>query len=119
MKQFAENLLKNAANEETRQQIRQSMENIELKWTKLNRTVESRISVASEYLQFIKTLNQFRNLTLDLQELFKTMGVQNLAPNAVLEHHVQEKLNVFEKLYHELNSKGTRTITLLRNVIYY
>lgn len=99
------------------------METIEQKWNKLIRTVDNRILVASDYLQFIKILNQFRNLALDLQELFKSVGDQSsfiatasLSGNSVFEQHVQEKLKLFEKVYSDLFKKGTHSIELLKNV---
>jgi hypothetical protein len=116
---FTENLLKNSTHyEENRQQIRQNMDSISQRWHKLNRTVDNRIVVSSDYLKFIKSLNQFRNLALDLQELFKTAGLQNLASSSMLEQHVQEKLKSFEKLYADVMNNGTHTIELLRKVLY-
>lgn len=119
MKLFTENLLTNTQNEEIRKQIITNMSGIDQKWNRLHASVESRIVVSAEYLQFIKILNQFRSLALDLQELFKTVGSQATEAalcNNVLEQHVEEKLRNFERFYQELNRKGHHTIELLRKV---
>lgn len=91
---------------------------IEQKWNRLNQSVDSRIRVSAEYLQFIKTNNHFRNLALDLQEIFKTVGELNESStsNSILEQHIEEKLKNFERVNHDLIRKGNFTIDLLRKV---
>lgn len=91
---------------------------IEQKWNRLNLSVDTRIQVSAEYLQFIKTNNQFRNLALDLQEIFKTVGELNESStsSSILEQHIEEKLKNFERVNHDLTRKGNYTIDLLRKV---
>lgn len=96
---------------------------IEQKWNKLKRTVEQRILVASDYLEFIKIVNQFRNLALDLQELFKTasdhsvlVSASNSKSDSVFEQHVQDKMRIFEKYYEDLLQKGRISVTTIRKV---
>ncbi len=95
------------------------MNKIEEKYNKLRKTVEKRIKVATEYLDFIKKLDQFRNLSVDLQELFKSLSLHISSTNEYFfEQHVNEKLQFFEKLFKELNVKGQSCIVLIKNVKY-
>ena len=109
------------------EQIKKNIELMEFKWNKLRRSVHNRIQVASNYLVFVKKLNQFRNLALDLQELFKTLvdytTVRTTSPastkssgtsESVLEQRVEEKMHVFEALYRELIDTGNDSISILK-----
>lgn len=86
------------------------------------KAVEKRIIIASEYLQFIKILNQFRNSALDLQEIFKTANEYSFMmtsnTDSVFEQHLIEKLKLFEKLYHDLLKSGNCTIEILKKVTF-
>lgn len=121
LKENSDVLIKTIQDEEEIKNIRKNMEIIEQKWSKLEKSVEKRIAVSSDYLQFIKLLNQYRNLSLDLQELFKTFANHSISSNIensdnLFEQHVQEKMLVFEKLYKELLQKGQVSVELLKNV---
>jgi hypothetical protein len=123
LKRLSENLLRTCKSEEQTSDIKRSMELIDSKWTKLRRSVEHRILVAIDYLEFVKTLNQFRNLALDLQELFKTFTDYNLIissssndSQSVFEKHVQEKMQLFETVHNELKKKGQQMISTLKKV---
>ncbi len=95
------------------------MTKIEEKYNKLRKTVEKRINVAIEYLDFIKKLDQFRNLSVDLQELFKSLIIHiSSIDEHVFEAHVNEKMHLFENLFKDLNFKGQSSIILLKNVQY-
>lgn len=118
---ITENILKKCDTEEQRTQIKKNVEQMEQKWNRLKRTVEQRIIVSSDYLQFVKLLNQFRNSALDLQELFKKLNdhthmLSSTSSDSVLEHHVQEKMQSFESLYREVIKQGQKSIHILRNV---
>jgi hypothetical protein len=100
------------------EQIKKNIELMKFKWNKLRKSVSNRITVASNYLVFVKKLNQFRNLGLDLQELFKTASsnsTKSSGTDSVLEQRVEEKMHVFEALYHELIRTGHESISILKN----
>ena len=93
------------------------MEKIEEKCSKVRKTVVSRIEIAREYLEFVKQLNQFRNLTTDLQEIFKSLSSNTSSTTElVFEKHVSEKMKIFEKLFTDLSTRGQSSIALLKNV---
>ena len=81
--------------------------------------MQRRIAVCTNYLQFVKQTNQFRGLALDLQELFKALADYSLnqskTNDSVLEHRVQEKMQIFEALYRDLIQNGHHSISLLKN----
>lgn len=116
LKQKAESLFKS---EETQlSQMRKNLDTIEQKWNKLRHTVEQRIHVASDYLEFIKIVNQFRSLSVDLQELFKTVNDHltqtSHSSDSIFELHVQDKMRIFEKYYEDVLKKGRVSINTLR-----
>ena len=120
LKRLRENLLKTMSdNQEQCDSIRTNMDLIEAKWNKLRKSVQRRIAICTNYLQFVKQTNQFRGLALDLQELFKALADYSLnqskTNDSVLEHRVQEKMQIFEALYRDLIQNGHHSISLLKN----
>lgn len=91
--------------------VTNNFEMIETKRTKLKKCVERRIEIASDYLAFVKRICQFRNLGLDIQELFKTLA--NNSTSDSIENHVQEKMQTFELLHRDTNSSGKRLLATL------
>ena len=119
LKQQAENILKDNQNKEESEKIIFKITKIEEKCNKLRKTVEKRIHVATDYLDFIKKLEQFRNLSIDLQELFKSHSIYVSSTNEhIFEQHVNGKMQLFEKLLKELTVRGQSCIDLLKNVKY-
>jgi hypothetical protein len=117
-------MLANNENEEHQKLIKKNVESMEIKWEKLRNSVQNRIVVASNYLIFVKQINQFRSLSLDLQELFKTLAdysnntsskSSSLNTSSVLEQRVHEKMQTFENLYRELIRNGHNSISILKN----
>ncbi len=119
LKQQTENILKTNQNKEECEKIILKITKIEEKCNKLRKTVEKRINLATDYLDFIKKLEQFRNLSIDLQELFKSLSIYVSSPNEhVFEQHVNGKMKLFENLFKELTDRGQSCIDLLKNVKY-
>ena len=117
LREKANNLLKNCQTDEPQvSQIRKNMERIEKKWANLKKSVEQRIIIAADHLEFIKLLNKFRNSALDLQELFKTASdyMSNINSNNIFEQRLQDKMNHFEMNYKELVGKGKLVIEMLK-----
>jgi hypothetical protein len=111
------NILQMNQTKEEPEQIIANIQKMEERCSKLRKTVEKRIQVATQYLDFIKRLSQFRNLATDLQELFKSLsGHGSSTTEYVFEQHVHEKMQSFEKIYKELAIKGQSSIVLLKNV---
>ena len=100
---------------EQKEQVRHNVDSMKLKWLKLKKSVELRIAVAGDYLKFIKSSSQFRNLSVDLQELLKNLN-QHLTGNtdSILEQHVQEKMHAFEVLYKEVVLQGQTCLGVLK-----
>ena len=111
----SESILKQIETEKQQIEIRQNIEIMQQKWHKLKKSVEKRILVAEDYLTFVKQLNQFRNLALDLQELFKNLSDHlSNSSDSIFEQHVQEKMSKFESLYKEVVLQGQTCIAALK-----
>ena len=117
---IADNLFKNGLDQTKLSKITENLDSLEHKITKLKKSVEQRVVVAADYLVFVKLVNQFRNLALDLQELFKTINEYSTGPDfnsdTVFEQHVQDKMKIFEKIFRDVNRAGQDSILLLKNV---
>ena len=121
LKTFADELIRSTSTDDLKsKQINENIEILEQKWTRLKRCVESRISLASVYLEFIKSLNELRNCATDIEELINTYG--DLSPNtattsqALYEVHIKEKTKTFEKLYEGIHRTGYYVINELKKV---
>jgi len=110
-----ESVIQNVDTMEQREEIKKNVEIMKHKWYKLKKSVEQRIAAAEEYLKFVKHLSQFRNLALDLQELFKSLN-EHLTNNAdtIFEQHVQEKMRTFETLFKEVVLQGQTCVSTLK-----
>ena len=89
-----------------------NFEMLEQKRSKLKKCVERRIELATDYLKFVKRISQFKNLGLDIQELFKTLA--NNPTSDSIENHVQEKMQSFELLERETTSNGNSLLSTLK-----
>lgn len=118
MKEKAERLVKTSSVENSNQ-IRQNIQSLEQKWSRLKKSVDNRILISNDYLKFVKRLNQFRHLALDLQEIIKTDSLHIGTEANLFEQRIQEKLNKFDSVYSELSTSVKFVIEQLRNVIFY
>ena len=124
MREKSEELIKNCQNEEQSNHIKKNITKIEQKWQKLKKSVETRTWISIDYLEFLKILNKFRNLALDLQELFKNANdysgnyIENFDSSSSFENYVKERIKTFEMIYKELNNKGERSIEKIKKVNY-
>jgi hypothetical protein len=110
-----ENVMEKVETSDQREGIMKNVDIMKQKWYKLKKSVEQRIVVAEEYLKFVKFLSQFRNLALDLQELFKNLS-EHLTTDAdtIFEQHVQEKMRSFESLFKDVTQQGQTCMTMLK-----
>lgn len=117
----AQELLSQCETKEQKNQIIKNIELIEQKWNRLKMTVEQRILVATDYLDFIKIVNKFKNAAIDLNELFKSVnehtGQTSSRVDSIFEQHVQDKTRIFEQYYESLLQKGRISIQSLKKVI--
>lgn len=121
IREKAHDLMAKCETSEEKNQISKNLELIEQKWNRLKLTVEQRISVASDYLDFIKIVSKFKNLSVDLNELFKNINdhFSQTSPRAdsIFEQHVLDKTRIIEQYYEDLLHKGRQSITSIRKVI--
>ncbi len=97
------------------EKLERNLSAMEGKFSRLKASVEERIRVAGGYLSFVKRLGQFRGLAADLQELVKSIAV-NEASEGLLQSHVQEKIQALEGMYEEVMRSGKATLNSLKQV---
>lgn len=119
----AHELIDKCETSEERSQISKNLELIEQKWNRLKLTVEQRILVSTDYLDFIKLVAKFKNLSIDLNELFKSIN-DHLSPtspraDSIFEQHILDKARIIEQYYEELLHKGRQSIESIRKVQFF
>ncbi len=101
--------------------ISRQMHILEQSWLRLERSVENRIFLSTIYLEFVKSVNEFRNCALDINELMNAFN--NLSPLTgsqslgIYEKHIDKKAETFDDLFNSIVKNANRLIAELRNVI--
>lgn len=120
IREKASELIDKCETSEEKTQISKNLQLIEQKWNRLRLTVEQRIVVAADYLDFIKLVAKFKNLSTDLNELFKSINdhMSQTSPRAdsIFEQHVLDKTRIIEQYYEELLIKGRQSIASIKKV---
>jgi hypothetical protein len=118
--------LKQASQEISRYQvygeanIDKKMHVLEQSWFKLEKSVENRIFLSTIYLEFVKSVNEFRNCAVDIDELIN--GFNNLSPLtgshslSAYESHIDKKIDTFDVLFNSIIKNANQLISELRNV---
>ncbi len=108
-------------NQAYNEKIDKEMRVLDESWFKLEKSVENRIFLSTIYLEFVKSVNEFRNCAVDIDELINAFN--NLSPMTgsqsinAYEKHIDKKIETFDNLFSCIVKNTNQLISELKNVI--